>query len=114
MEIIERCNCGCGQPRPPKPRRGPRAIHASASCRKRAFDRKRSFNFTPQPTRQIDAARQPYSSPLERLAKAVIEARVIARIFLQLETEVDPKLAWRAGRAGSVMEEILNDHFPSN
>ena len=114
MDIIERCNCGCGQPRPPRPRRGPRAIYASASCRKRAFDRKRSFNFTPQPNPHIDKARQSYSSPLERLGKAVIEARVIARIFLQLETEADPKLGWRAGRVGSAIEEVLNDHFPSN
>lgn len=113
MEIIERCNCGCGQPRPPRPRRGPRAIYASASCRKRSFDRKRSFNFTPQPTPQIDETRPPYSSPLERLAKAVIEARVISRIFLQLETETDPKLAWRAGRVGSAIDELLNTHFPS-
>jgi len=51
---------------------------------------------------------------LERLAKAVIEARVIARIFLQLETEVDPKLAWRAGRVGSALEESLDTHFPSS
>jgi len=51
---------------------------------------------------------------LERLAKTVIEAQVIARIFLQLETEVDPKLAWRAGRVGSALEEMLNDHFPSH
>lgn len=114
MEIIERCNCGCGQPRPPRPRRGPRAIYASASCRKRAYDRKQSFDFQPQGDLQPEESRQPYSSPLERLAKAIIEARVISQIFLQLETEADPKLAWRAGQMGSGMEELLNDLFPSS
>ncbi len=62
----------------------------------------------------MDEAKQPYSSPLERLAKKVIEARVIARIFLQLEAESDPKLAWRASRVGSALEEILDTHFPSS
>lgn len=114
MEVIERCNCGCGQPRPPRPRRGPRAIYASAACRKRAFDRKRSFDFQSQGALQLEEPRQPYSSPLERLAKAIIEARVISQIFLQLETEADPKLAWRAARVGSAMEELLDTHFPSS
>lgn len=37
-----------------------------------------------------------YASPLERLARAVIEAQVLCNVFGQLAVEADPKLSWRA------------------
>jgi hypothetical protein len=49
---------------------------------------------------------------MERLAQAVIEARVLSRIFSQLGAEADPKLAWRATEVGSKIDSILDECFP--
>lgn len=112
MEVIERCNCGCGQPRPPRPRRGPRAIYASAACRKAAFQRRQSFFGIPE--REIIEIPQkvPYASPLEKLAQAIVEARVLCNVFQQLGKDADPKLGWRSVQVAEVLRTALDSLFP--
>ncbi len=54
----------------------------------------------------------PYASPLEKLAQAIVEARVLGRIFQQLGQEADPKLSWRSLRMAAVLHSALDELFP--
>lgn len=116
MEAIERCNCGCGLPRPLQGRRGPRAIYATPACRKRAFDRKRylsAIGAIDYSWFSVDMPDRKYASPLERLSQAVVEARVLCNVLDQLGTEADPRLAWRAFELSNTLRQKLVVLFPN-
>ena len=50
--------------------------------------------------------------PSERLAKAVIESKVLAHNFRRLEPELEPGLAWRAGEMAETIDEAVTEIFP--
>lgn len=50
--------------------------------------------------------------PAERLAKAVIESKVLAHNFRRLEPELEPGLAWRAGEMAETIDEAITEIFP--
>lgn len=51
--------------------------------------------------------------PPERLARAVIETRVLAHNFRRLEPDLEPSLAWRAGEIAERIDVAVDDLFPT-
>lgn len=101
MEAFERCNCGCGLPRPLRGRRGPREIYATPACRKRAFDRKHYLAFADANSDSQFTVQMPerrYASPLERIAQSVLETQVLCNHLDELGREADPRLGWRVAK----------------
>lgn len=49
----------------------------------------------------------------ERLARAVIETRVLAHNYRRLEVDLEPALAWRAGEMAETLTEAVEEIFPS-
>lgn len=122
-------NCRqCGTPFEVKPGRGRPRAYCSARCRDEAYRDRLARSVTwdersaPVPAERVAAETLPAlealiadseaAPPQERLARAVIETRVLAHNFRRLEPDLEPGLAWRAGEMAETIDEAVDQIFP--
>ena len=121
--------CGAKLP-PPVTKRGRPRAYCSARCRDEAYRERLGSEIrwdekefrTPiapevliaETLPAVDALLEGVNAapPPERLARAVIETRVLAHNFRRLEPDLEPALAWRAGEMAETLDSAVEDLFP--
>lgn len=120
----------CGSSVPPRPTAGRPRRYCSGACRTAAYRDRQAAEFYAEPLPLIAAppdttvraellevadalvSADRSAPPEDQLVRAVIEGRTLARALRRLEPLLPKGLAWRAGEAGSRLDETLDELFP--
>ena len=91
--------------------RGRPPHYCSQRCRQAAY-RQRKACLPVANTQVAEVASAKPAGSDDQVARALLEARMVAGAFLRLGTVARPPFAWRCSKAGAEIREALDKYFP--
>lgn len=105
----------CGEPLPPRGRRGPARVYCSGRCREAARRRRRADTLLRAELEPAGAS-VPIAPPLtahpdDQVVVAVLEADRLVGAFLRLGRDARPAFSWRCTKVGEALRAALSASF---